>query len=78
VNPIQQIAMFGTFGEVFLLEAFFAGTLNKVSNFEIIFEVIFFFGHGWRPFFARLDYLFKKPRYSTILANAFTARSGVG
>jgi len=58
VNLIQQIAMLGTFGEVFLLEAFFAGTLNKVSDFEIVFKIIFFFGHGWRPFFASLRFFF--------------------
>jgi len=44
--------MLGTFGEVFLLETFFAGTLDKVSDFEIVFEIIFFFGHGWHPFVA--------------------------
>jgi hypothetical protein len=58
VNPVQQIAMLGTFGEVFLLEAFFAGTFNKVSDFEIIFEIIFFFGHGWHPFFASINFIF--------------------
>ena len=47
--------MFGAFGEVFLLEAFFAGTFYKVSDFEIIFEIIFFFGHGWHPFFASIN-----------------------
>ena len=46
--------MLGTFGEVFLLEAFLAGTLYKVSDFEIVFEIIFFFGHGWHPFFASI------------------------
>ena len=46
--------MLGTFGEVFLPEAFFAGALYKVSNFEIIFKIIFFIGHGWHPFFASI------------------------
>jgi hypothetical protein len=60
VDPIQQIAMLGTFREVFLLEAFFAGTFDKVSDFEIIFEIIFFFGHGRRPFFASINCFFLK------------------
>jgi hypothetical protein len=34
--------MFGTFGELFLLEAFFAGTFDKVADFEVIFKIIFF------------------------------------
>ena len=50
--------MLGTFGEVFLLEAFFAGTLDKVSDFKIVFKIIFFFGHGWRPFFASINLFF--------------------
>ena len=57
MNLIQQIAMLGTFGEVFLLKAFFAGTLDKISDFKIVFKIIFFFGHCWRPFFASINFL---------------------
>ncbi len=65
MNLIQQIAMLGTFGEVFLLEAFFAGTLDKVSDFKVVFKIIFFFGHRWRPFFASINFFnheLHKPR----------------
>ena len=62
MNLIQQIAMLGTFREVFLLEAFFAGTLNKISDFEIIFEIIFFIGHGWHPFFAGIFFNHEIPK----------------
>jgi len=64
VDLIQQIAMLGTFGEVFLLEAFFAGTLDKVSDFKIVFKIIFFFGHGWRPFFASLIFYLLTTKYT--------------
>jgi hypothetical protein len=48
--------MLGTLGEDFLLKAFFAGTLDKISDFKIVFKIILFFGHCWRPFFASLDF----------------------
>jgi hypothetical protein len=38
--------MIGTLGEGFFQDAFFAGALNKVSDFEIVFEFEIFFGHG--------------------------------
>jgi len=37
--------MIGALGEGFLLDTFFAGALNQVSNFEIVFEFEFFFWH---------------------------------
>jgi hypothetical protein len=37
--------MIGALGEGFLLNAFFAGALNQVSDFEIVFEFEFFFWH---------------------------------
>ena len=37
--------MIGTLREGFFQDAFFTGTLNKVSDFEIVFEFEFFFGH---------------------------------
>jgi hypothetical protein len=43
VNFIQKIAMIGTLGEGFLPDTFFAGALNQVSDFEIVFEFEIFF-----------------------------------
>ena len=45
MNFIQKIAVVGTLGEGFLQDAFFAGTLDKVSDFEIVFEFKIFFWH---------------------------------
>jgi hypothetical protein len=64
VNFIQKIAMVGTLGEGFLLDAFFAGTLNKVSDFEIIFEFKIFFGHCWHPSFAGLQFDLLTTKYT--------------
>ena len=36
--------MIGALGESFLQNAFFAGALNKVSDFEIVFKFKIFFG----------------------------------
>ena len=41
----EDCTVVGTFGERFLPDAFFAGTLDKVSDFEIVFEFKIFFGH---------------------------------
>ena len=38
MNFIQKIAMIGALGEGFFQDAFLAGALNKVSDFEIVFE----------------------------------------
>jgi hypothetical protein len=46
--------MVGTLGEGFLPNAFFAGTFDKVSDFEIVFEFKIFFGHCRHPSFASL------------------------
>jgi hypothetical protein len=40
--------MIGTLREGFFQDAFFAGALNKVSDFEIVFEFKIFFCH-WIP-----------------------------
>jgi len=37
--------MIGAFGEGFLPDAFFAGALNQVSDFEIVFKFKIFFCH---------------------------------
>ena len=37
--------MIGALGESFLQNAFFAGALNKVSDFEIVFKFKIFFWH---------------------------------
>jgi len=37
--------MIGALGESFLQNAFFAGALNEVSDFEIVFKFKFFFWH---------------------------------
>jgi hypothetical protein len=37
--------MIGALGEGFFQDAFLAGALNKVSDFEIVFEFEIFFGH---------------------------------
>jgi len=58
VNFIQKIAMIGALGEGFLPDAFFTRALNQVSDFEIIFEFKFFFGHCWHPSFAYLQLIF--------------------
>jgi len=42
---IQQITMIGTLRQGFFQDAFFAGTLNKVSDFEIVFEFKILFWH---------------------------------
>jgi len=45
VNFIQKITMIGALGESFLQNAFFAGALNEVSDFEIVFKFKIFFWH---------------------------------
>jgi hypothetical protein len=35
----------GAFGKRIVQDAFFAGALDKVSDFEIVFEFKIFFGH---------------------------------
>jgi len=47
--------MIGALREGFFQDAFFAGALNKVSDFEIVFEFKIFFGHCWHPSFANLQ-----------------------
>ena len=47
--------MIGALGEGFFQDAFFAGTLNEVSDLEIIFEFKVFFCHCWHPSFANLQ-----------------------
>jgi len=51
VNFIQKIAMIGALGESFLPDAFFTGALNKVSDFEIVFEFEIFLWHCVPGFF---------------------------
>ena len=50
--------MVGTLGEGFLPDAFFAGTLDKVSDFEIVFEFKIFFGHCWHPHLPIYSFIF--------------------
>jgi len=45
VNFIQKIAMVGTLGKGFFQNAFFTGALDKVPDFEIVFEFKIFFFH---------------------------------
>jgi len=41
----QKIAMVGTLWEGFLPDTFFAGALNKITDFEIVFKFKIFFCH---------------------------------
>jgi hypothetical protein len=42
---IQHFALIGTPGKGFLMDAFFAGALNQIADFEIVFVFENFFGH---------------------------------
>ena len=64
MNPIQSIAAVGTLGQVLLPDAFLAGTLDKIADFKIVFEIIFFLGHGWQPTFASLLYQILTTKYT--------------
>ena len=57
--------MVGALGEGFFLDAFFAGTLDKVSDFEIVFEFKIFFGHCWHPSFAGLPFFLPRNTQTT-------------
>ena len=67
MNLIQSIATVGALGQVFLPDAFLARTLDKVPDFKIVFEIIFFLGHIWHPTFASLLYYFVFSKTDDIL-----------
>ncbi len=64
MNPIQLVATVGTLGQAFLPDAFLAGTLDKVPDFKIVFEIIFFLSHIWQPFFASLLFHLLTTKYT--------------
>jgi len=66
MNPIQLIATVGTPGQVLLPNAFLAGTLDKVPDFKIESEIIFFLDHGRQPFFASLLYHLLTTKYTNL------------
>ena len=91
MNLIQQVAFGRTFREGLFLKTLFAGALDEISDLEIVFVFKIFFCHfpGLPAdakqgvyhivnYLSSLKKIFRNRLYSNILANDFTARSGVG